>query len=117
MKTKPHHESWEEPYQEKLAELVAESMTILLKEIVNGNTDLEVIVNSRDKIMKFVKNLISQTRKEAVREVLERVGESLPKKRIMANPVPDSDLVIGWNSAIEEQRTALDELLKSYHHT
>ena len=39
--------------------------------------------------------------------ILSAIHEEIPHKRVMSNPVPDSDLVIGWNSCIDELKKRL----------
>ena len=65
---------------------------------------------SPDDLKSFLHSKLLAQQEKTEKAVLERVRKMLPKKRIMINPVPDSDELIGWNSCVEDLLSKLSEM-------
>lgn len=70
----------------------------ILKEIIDPVTPL-LARDFRNKIKKDLKLALQQV-----------VSEMIPKKRVMVNPVPDSDEVIAWNACVEVMRARMEQV-------
>lgn len=88
----------------KTTQQIKEEMMRGLTKIIDG-WDIVELTTDKEQLYDFISASLDHAFAEWIKGVKVQ-------KRIMVNPIPDSDLIIRWNSAVDELNKKLQDMEK-----